>query len=250
MKPPCREPLPYVRPIERSGVPATMRNQMVGAMKGMKVLCRAARLALRGLGACVCRLRPLRRRKARPSRACSAASASSRRKRRRSSTTSVLRSFCRPRWICAPPARRRRRRGPQRRMAEGSGRRAAPQGRRRGRRRPTRAPSITRTSEGEPLSIDEMRAGRNPNNRVTTPGPVGGQAENNTRMTPDELRSFSTDKKPKLHGDGLERRYLSDPPGGLLRRQWRPPARGHARSGAGWAIPTARQPSSASSRKG
>lgn len=72
-----------------------------------------------------------------------------------------------------------------------------------------------KNTEGKPLSIDEIRAGRNPNNRITTPGPVGGQAEN-SRMTPDELRSFAT-KEAELQGDGLERRYLSDPPGGLLK---------------------------------
>jgi hypothetical protein len=71
-----------------------------------------------------------------------------------------------------------------------------------------------KNTEGKPLSIDEIRAGRNPNNRVTTPGPVGGQAEN-SRMSPDELRSFAA-KEVELQGDGLERRYLSDPPGGLL----------------------------------
>ncbi|MGO4387328.1 hypothetical protein AB4Y85_07300 [Microvirga sp. 2YAF29] len=73
-----------------------------------------------------------------------------------------------------------------------------------------------KNTEGKPLSIDEMRAGRNPNNRVTTPGLVGGQAEN-SRMTPDELRSYATDKQAELQGDGLERRYLSDPPSGLLK---------------------------------
>jgi hypothetical protein len=72
-----------------------------------------------------------------------------------------------------------------------------------------------KNSEGKPLSIDEIRAGRNPNNRVTTPGLVDGQAEN-SRMTPDELRSFAT-KEVELQGDGLERRYLSDPPGSLLK---------------------------------
>ncbi|PVE26357.1 hypothetical protein DC522_00940 [Microvirga sp. KLBC 81] len=72
-------------------------------------------------------------------------------------------------------------------------------------------------SEGKRLSIDEIRAGRNPNNRVTSPPPlVGGQAEN-TRMTPDELRAFSQEKKAELQGDGLERRYLSDPPQNLLK---------------------------------
>ncbi len=81
---------------------------------------------------------------------------------------------------------------------------------------PYTSSELYKNTEGKPLSIDEIRAGRNPNNRVTTPGLVGGQAEN-SRMTPDELRSFSTDKQAELQGDGLERRYLSDPPGGLLK---------------------------------
>jgi hypothetical protein len=82
---------------------------------------------------------------------------------------------------------------------------------------PYTSSELYKNTEGKPLSIDEIRAGRNPNNRVTSPGLVGGQAENNTRLTPDELRSFSTDKQVELQGDGLERRYLSDPPGGLLK---------------------------------
>ena len=61
-------------------------------------------------------------------------------------------------------------------------------------------------------------------------------------MTPDELRAFSKDEKPKLQGDGLERRYLSDPPGDLLKAQGGAPPQGFRRSGARWAIPTARRP--------
>jgi hypothetical protein len=74
-------------------------------------------------------------------------------------------------------------------------------------------------NEGKRLSIDEMRAGRNPNNIATTPPVrVGGQADM-SRMTPDELRSFGKNDKVELAGDGLERRYLSDPPGTLLKAQ-------------------------------
>jgi hypothetical protein len=36
-------------------------------------------------------------------------------------------------------------------------------------------------------------------------------------MTPDELRAHSRSEDVQLSGDGLERRYLSDPPGGLLK---------------------------------
>ncbi|HZH10200.1 MAG TPA: hypothetical protein VEZ24_07515 [Microvirga sp.] len=82
---------------------------------------------------------------------------------------------------------------------------------------PYTSSELYKLSNGDRLDIDEIRAGRNPNNRVTSPPPlVGGQAEN-SRMTPDELRSFATDKKAELSGDGLERRYLSDPPQGLLK---------------------------------
>lgn len=68
------------------------------------------------------------------------------------------------------------------------------------------------------LSPEEMRAGRDPNNYVSSPPPlVGGQAEN-SKMSPEELRSFSTrNENVKLSGDGLERRYLSDPPAPLLK---------------------------------
>jgi hypothetical protein len=76
---------------------------------------------------------------------------------------------------------------------------------------------LYKLSKGGQLSIDEIRAGRNPNNRITGPQPkVDRQADDN-RMTPDELRAFSTEKKAELQGDGLERRYLSDPPQNLLK---------------------------------
>jgi hypothetical protein len=82
-------------------------------------------------------------------------------------------------------------------------------------RTPYTSSELYKNSEGKRLSIEEMRAGRNPNNYVTRPGPVGGQADKSV-MSPDELRSFRDDNA-KLEGDGLERRYLSDPPGGLLK---------------------------------
>ena len=85
--------------------------------------------------------------------------------------------------------------------------------------RPIPAPSSTRTPKADRLSIEEMRAGRNPNNIVhDRPGQVDRQAEI-SRMSPDELRAFSKDEKPKLQGNGLDRRYLSDPPGDLLKAQ-------------------------------
>jgi hypothetical protein len=71
-----------------------------------------------------------------------------------------------------------------------------------------------KTVNGKPLSIDEIRAGRNPNNYNTAPV----QERKDTRLSPDELRAFSQkDKDIQLEGDGLERRYLSDPPEALLK---------------------------------
>ncbi len=73
--------------------------------------------------------------------------------------------------------------------------------------------------EGRRLSIDEIRAGRNPNNYTKqVPTKVDRQADI-SRMSPDELRAFAKDDKVELQGDGLERRYLSDPPGTLLKAQ-------------------------------
>jgi len=87
-------------------------------------------------------------------------------------------------------------------------------------RTPWTSSEAYKLSEGRRLSIEEVRAGRNPNNIATTaPARVGAQADM-SRLTPDELRSYSTsDDNVKLQGDGLERRYLSDPPGALLKAQ-------------------------------
>jgi hypothetical protein len=86
-------------------------------------------------------------------------------------------------------------------------------------RTPWTSTEAYKLSEGRRLSIEEMRAGRNPNNIATTaPARSGAQADM-SRMTPDELRSFGKDEKVELAGDGIERRYLSDPPGTLLKAQ-------------------------------
>jgi hypothetical protein len=86
-------------------------------------------------------------------------------------------------------------------------------------RTPYTSSELYKNSEGRPLSIEEIRAGRNPNNYAKgVPAPSGRELDKSI-MTPDELRSFSTDKEVKLSGDGLERRYLSDPPGTLLKAQ-------------------------------
>ncbi len=82
---------------------------------------------------------------------------------------------------------------------------------------PVTSTDFYKNSEGKRLSIDEIRAGRDPNRRAGLPEPSGGWANENSRMTPDELRSFAKEKKAELSGDGIERRYLSDPPQNLLK---------------------------------
>lgn len=75
-----------------------------------------------------------------------------------------------------------------------------------------------KNSRGARLSVEEMRAGRNPDNYVKgQPDPADWYSDRKTVMTPDELRAFSKESKAELSGDGLERRYLSDPPGELLK---------------------------------
>ena len=86
-------------------------------------------------------------------------------------------------------------------------------------RAPATSTEIYRSNRSGVLSAEEMRAGRNPNNYVKSPPALTGGQADNSKMTPDELRSFSPDKEAKLSGDGLERRYLSDPPAPLLKAQ-------------------------------
>ena len=131
---------------------------------------------------------------------------------------SVLRSSFRPRWTC-----RLRPRAAAPRHATATGRRIRtwPPARKAAAeaRTPYTSSELYKNTEGHRLSIEEMRAGRNPNNIVTTaPTKVDRQAEI-SRMSPDELRAFSKDEKPELQGNGLDRRYLSDPPGDLLKAQ-------------------------------
>lgn len=95
-------------------------------------------------------------------------------------------------------------------------------------RTPYTSSELYKNTEGRPLSIEEIRAGRNPNNYAKgMPAPSSRELDKSV-MTPDELRSFSTDKEVKLSGNGLERRYLSDPPGGLLKAQGNAPLRASA----------------------
>jgi hypothetical protein len=87
-------------------------------------------------------------------------------------------------------------------------------------RTPYTESELYKNSEGKRLSIEEMRAGRNPNNynRGGQTMPVDRQSDI-LRMSPDELRSFKKEEKVELTGNGIERRYLSDPPGDLLKAQ-------------------------------
>lgn len=95
-------------------------------------------------------------------------------------------------------------------------------------RRPYTSSELHKNSDGKRLSIEEMRAGRNPDNYAAGPtGPVGGQADKSV-MSPDELRAFTPKDNVKLEGDGLDRRYLSDPPGGLLKAAGGAPLRASA----------------------
>nr|WP_246728545.1 hypothetical protein [Microvirga terricola] len=75
-----------------------------------------------------------------------------------------------------------------------------------------------KNSEGKRLSIEEMRAGRNPDNYTQHPSALGGRGDKSL-MSPDELRAFKPSDDVKLANGGLERRYLSDPPGTMLKAQ-------------------------------
>ena len=86
-------------------------------------------------------------------------------------------------------------------------------------RTPYTSSEFYKNTEGKRLSIEEMRAGRNPNNIVTAPPTKVDRQTDVSRMTPDELRAFAKDDKPELQGNGIDRRYLSDPPGDLLKAQ-------------------------------
>jgi hypothetical protein len=86
-------------------------------------------------------------------------------------------------------------------------------------RTPYTSSELYKNSKGDRLSIEEMRAGRNPNNIVTAPPTKVDRQTDVSRMTPDELRAFAKDDKPELQGNGIDRRYLSDPPGDLLKAQ-------------------------------
>jgi hypothetical protein len=83
-------------------------------------------------------------------------------------------------------------------------------------RKPWTQTELYKNSEGKRLSIEEMRAGRRVGGREAINPAAHDRRADMSRMTPDELRSFSSNE-PKLDSDGLERRYLSDPPSNLLK---------------------------------
>ncbi len=71
-------------------------------------------------------------------------------------------------------------------------------------------------SKGDRLSIEEMRAGRRLGGDVAAVDPASrDNRADKSRMSPDELRAFTS--TPKLDPNGLERRTLADPPQPLLR---------------------------------
>jgi hypothetical protein len=73
-------------------------------------------------------------------------------------------------------------------------------------------------NKADRLSIDEVRAGRRVGADVATIDPASrDNRSDKSRMSPDELRAFSNNSTAKLDPNGLDRRYLSDPPQGLLR---------------------------------
>lgn len=75
---------------------------------------------------------------------------------------------------------------------------------------------LYKNSEGRRLSIEEVRAGRNPNARFEPTSANAERRSDMSRMSPDELRSFDRQEAPVLASGGLERRYISDPPQSLL----------------------------------
>jgi hypothetical protein len=73
-------------------------------------------------------------------------------------------------------------------------------------------------NKGDRLSIEEMRAGRRVGAEEVAIDPASrDNRSDKSRMSPDELRSFASSASPKLDPNGIDRRYLSDPPQGLLR---------------------------------
>ena len=97
------------------------------------------------------------------------------------------------------------------------------------------------------LSVEEMRAGRNPNNYVQSPPAADRRPGRQQQDDPGRTALLHVGEEAKLSGDGLERRYLSDPPAPLLKAQGGGQLKASV-DDARWSIPTARSASSGSSR--
>lgn len=80
---------------------------------------------------------------------------------------------------------------------------------------PERMTERYKLDKGDRLSIEEMRAGRRPGGGQMT-GLYGDRRDDRSRLTPEELR-LPQEAQAKLDPNGLDRKYLSDPPAPLLR---------------------------------
>jgi len=73
-------------------------------------------------------------------------------------------------------------------------------------------------NKGDRLSIDEIRSGRRPGEDTASFDPASrDNRSDKSRMSPDELRALAGKATPKLDPNGIDRRFLSDPPQELLR---------------------------------
>jgi hypothetical protein len=84
-------------------------------------------------------------------------------------------------------------------------------------RTPAMQTEAYRNSEAKRLSIEEIRAGRRVDSRpVAANAAANDRRSDKTRMDPDELKSFTKKDEAKLENGRIERKWLSDPPQGLL----------------------------------
>jgi hypothetical protein len=81
--------------------------------------------------------------------------------------------------------------------------------------KPERLTERYKLDKGDRLSIEEMRAGRRVGGGKVA-GLYGDRRDDKSRLSPEELR-LPQEEEVKLDPNGLDRRYLSDPPAPLLR---------------------------------
>lgn len=81
--------------------------------------------------------------------------------------------------------------------------------------KPERLTERYKLDKGDRLSIEEMRAGRRVGGGKVA-GFYGDRRDDKSRLSPEELR-LPQEEEVKLDPNGLDRRYLSDPPAPLLR---------------------------------